>query len=264
MRKVKDIIKAMEEFAPKFLQEDYDNVGLMVGDREKDVKKVLLALDCTLEVIKEAKENNIDLIITHHPLLFRKPKSITTDTLQGRKIIELIKNDITLYSSHTNLDSAQDGLNETIMNLLGFNESEVMEVNKKSRLGKKEGIGRIVTLDKEILLEDLVSIVKSKLNAKMVKVVDAKDKVSRLAVVNGSGEDFLEQALNLGADCVITGDTTYHFASDFKEMGLSIIDAGHFETEWLTYLEVINKIKSSFGEIEILISEKTENPYKFY
>lgn len=113
MKKVKDVIGVMEEFAPKTLKEDFDNVGLMVGDKEKKVEKILLALDCTLNVIEEAKEKKVDLIITHHPLIFRKPNSITTDTLIGKKIIELIKNDISLYSSHTNLDSAEKGLNET-------------------------------------------------------------------------------------------------------------------------------------------------------
>lgn len=264
MRKVKDIIKEMEKFAPKFLKEDFDNVGLMVGDKEKEVKKILLALDCTLEVIEEAKNNNIDLIITHHPLIFRKPSSITTDTLQGKKIIELIKNDINLYSSHTNLDSAEDGLNETIMNILGFDQSKVIEVNKNSRDGKKEGLGRIVSLDKEILLEELISKVKEKLNISGVKVVVGKSTVSKLAVINGSGQDFFEKAVKMGADCIITGDTTYHYASDYKEMGISIIDAGHFASEWLVYLNVINKIKTIFEDVEILISEKTEDPYKFY
>ena len=264
MRKVKDIIKEMEKFAPKFLKEDFDNVGLMVGDKEKEVKKILLALDCTLEVIEEAKNNNIDLIITHHPLIFRKPSSITTDTLQGKKIIELIKNDINLYSSHTNLDSAEDGLNETIMNILGFDQSKVIEVHKNSRDGKKEGLGRIVSLDKEILLEELISKVKEKLNISGVKVVVGKSTVSKLAVINGSGQDFFEKAVKMGADCIITGDTTYHYASDYKEMGISIIDAGHFASEWLVYLNVINKIKTIFEDVEILISEKTEDPYKFY
>lgn len=264
MRKVKDIINEMEKFAPKFLKEDFDNVGLMVGDKEKEVKRILLALDCTLEVIEEAKNNNIDLIITHHPLIFRKPSSITTDTLQGKKIIELIKNDINLYSSHTNLDSAQDGLNETIMSILGFDKNEVIEVNKHSRDGKKEGLGRVVSLDKEILLEELISKVKEKLNISGIKVVVGKSTVSKLAIINGSGQDFFEKAVKMGADCIITGDTTYHYASDYKEMGISIIDAGHFASEWLVYLNVINKIKDNFKDVEVFISEKTEDPYKFY
>ena len=181
MKKVKDIIKVMENFAPVNLKEDFDNVGLMVGDKEKEVKKILLALDCTLEVIEEAKEKDVDLIITHHPLLFRKPSTITTDTLVGKKIIELIKNDINLYSSHTNLDSASGGLNETIVNILGYDSKELIEVNKNAR-NSNEGLGRFIRLQEEISLEDLVRDIKEKLNISGLKIVKASDKVKNIAV----------------------------------------------------------------------------------
>lgn len=113
-----DFIKIMEEIAPPSLKEDFDNVGLMVGDRKKEVSKVLVALDCTK--INKAEELNVDLILTHHPLIFKKPSSITTDTLLGSKIIELIKNDINLYSAHTNWDSVKNGINDTIVEVLGM------------------------------------------------------------------------------------------------------------------------------------------------
>ena len=145
---VNDIINKMESLAPTYLKEDFDNVGLMVGDRNKIVNKVLLALDCTLKVIEEAKKEEVDLIITHHPLIFRKPSNITTDTLQGKKIIELIKNDISLYSSHTNLDSTKDGINEEIVKVLGFSHGKLIESSKVK--GFEEcGLGRVVYLDSE-------------------------------------------------------------------------------------------------------------------
>lgn len=262
MKRVKDIIEIMEDFAPINLKEDFDNVGLMVGDKEKEVKKVLLALDCTLEVIEEAKAKNVDLIITHHPLLFRKPSTITTDTLVGKKIIELIKNDISLYSSHTNLDSASGGLNETIVNILGYESKELIEVNKNAR-NANEGLGRFIRLDKEISLEDLIREVKEKLNISGLKVVKASEKVKNIAVINGSGSSFFDIAYKKGADCIITGDTTYHFASDYKEMGVSIIDTGHFLSEWIVFLEVINKLKDKLKEVEIIISKHSEDPYTF-
>lgn len=262
MKKVKDIIKIMEQFAPKMLKEDFDNVGLMVGDKEKKVEKILLALDCTLDVIEEAKEKKIDLIITHHPLIFRKPNSITTDTLIGKKIIELIKNDISVYSSHTNLDSAEKGLNETIVNILGYESEELLEVNKRAR-NSNEGLGRIIRLEDSIQLEDLMKTIKEKLNIKSLKVVRGCEKVKNIAVINGSGSDFFEKAYQKGADCIITGDTTYHYASDYKEMGVSIIDTGHFSSEWIVFIEVINKLKDKLQDIEILISTKSEDPYTF-
>lgn len=262
MKKVKDIIKIMEQFAPKMLKEDFDNVGLMVGDKEKKVEKILLALDCTLDVIEEAKDKKIDLIITHHPLIFRRPNSITTDTLIGKKIIELIRNDISVYSSHTNLDSAEKGLNETIVNILGYESKELLEVNKRAR-NSNEGLGRIIRLEDSIQLEDLMKTIKEKLNIKSLKVVRGCEKVKNIAVINGSGSDFFEKAYQKGADCIITGDTTYHYASDYKEMGVSIIDTGHFSSEWIVFIEVINKLKDKLQDIEILISTKSEDPYTF-
>lgn len=262
MKRVKDIIEIMEEFAPVNLKEDFDNVGLMVGDREKEVKKVLLSLDCTLEVIEEAKEKDVDLIITHHPLLFKKPSTITTDTLVGKKIIELIKNDINLYSSHTNLDSAGGGLNETIINILGYESKELIELNKNAR-NSNEGLGRFIRLDEEIDLEDLIRKVKEKLNINALKVVKASEKVKNIAVINGSGSSFFDMAYKKGADCIITGDTTYHFASDYKEMGVSIIDTGHFLSEWIVFLEVINKLQDKLKDVEIIISKNSNDPYTF-
>lgn len=262
MKKIKDIISVMEDFAPKCLKEDFDNVGLMVGDKEKTVKKILLALDCTLDVIQEAKENDIDLIITHHPLIFRKPSSITTDTIMGKKIIELIKSDISLYSSHTNLDSAEEGLNETIVKILGFEEGILLEKNKNAR-NSNEGLGRLVSLEEPYILEDLVVSIKEKLNIPFAKVVKGSNSVNKIAIINGSGSDFIGRAVENGADCIITGDTTYHYASDYKEMGVSIIDIGHFPSEWIVFQKVIDKIKENFNGIDIIISKKSKDPYIF-
>lgn len=261
MIKVNNIIKEMELLAPTYLKEDFDNVGLMVGDKNKEVKKVLLALDCTLKVIEEAKKENVELIITHHPLIFKRPSSITTDTLQGKKIIELIKNDISLYSSHTNLDSVENGLNDTIVSILGFDNFKILEKNKRD---DKAGLGRIVSLNESIQLEDLISKIKKSLNINNLRVVKGKDKVNKIAIINGSGQDFIGKAVALGADCIITGDTTYHFASDYKEMEISILDVGHFASEQITFFNVMENLKEKFKDVEFIISTVEEDPFSFY
>lgn len=261
MIKVNNIIKEMELLAPTYLKEDFDNVGLMVGDKNKEVKKVLLALDCTLKVIEEAKKENVELIITHHPLIFKRPSSITTDTLQGKKIIELIKNDISLYSSHTNLDSVENGLNDTIVSILGFDNFKILEKNKRD---DKAGLGRIVSLNESIQLEDLISKIKKSLNINNLRVVKGKDKVNKIAIINGSGQDFIGKAVALGADCIITGDTTYHFASDYKEMKISILDVGHFASEQITFFNVIENLKEKFKDVEFITSTVEEDPFSFY
>ena len=261
MIKVNNIIKEMELLAPTYLKEDFDNVGLMVGDKNKEVKKVLLALDCTLKVIEEAKKENVELIITHHPLIFKRPSSITTDTLQGKKIIELIKNDISLYSSHTNLDSVENGLNDTIVAILGFDNFKILEKNKRD---DKAGLGRIVSLNESIQLEDLISKIKKSLNINNLRVVKGKDKVNKIAIINGSGQDFIGKAVALGADCIITGDTTYHFASDYKEMEISILDVGHFASEQITFFNVMENLKEKFKDVEFITSTVEEDPFSFY
>lgn len=261
MIKVNNIIKEMELLAPTYLKEDFDNVGLMVGDKNKEVKKVLLALDCTLKVIEEAKKENVELIITHHPLIFKRPSSITTDTLQGKKIIELIKNDISLYSSHTNLDSVENGLNDTIVSILGFDNFKILEKNKRD---DKAGLGRIVFLNESIQLEDLISKIKKSLNINNLRVVKGKDKVNKIAIINGSGQDFIGKAVALGADCIITGDTTYHFASDYKEMEISILDVGHFASEQITFFNVMENLKEKFKDVEFITSTVEEDPFSFY
>jgi dinuclear metal center YbgI/SA1388 family protein len=262
MTKVTDIAKEIEQFAPEFLKEDYDNIGLMVGDDQKEVKKVLLSLDCTNEVIKEAISLKCDLIITHHPLLFKRPKNIIKGDLLGGKVIALVKEDIALYSCHTNIDSAKDGINETIVNMLGFSSNQIIEPNVSGNY-KDGGLGRLVRLEKEIPLCDIIDLVKKRLNIKNMRVVSGSDKVKVLAIINGSGQDFFLKAKELGADCIITGDTTYHFASDFKEMKISIIDAGHFGTEYLVFLKTLDFLKEKFKYVEFIASEKCKDPYDF-
>ncbi|AOR23002.1 Nif3-like dinuclear metal center hexameric protein [Clostridium taeniosporum] len=259
---VKDLAKIIEEKAPKFLKEDFDNVGLMVGDKNKEVNTVLLALDCTKEVIKEAVENNVDLIITHHPLIFKKPKSIISGDLLGDKVIDLIKNDINLYSCHTNLDSAKGGINDMLLELLNLKHSKIIE--SSSIKGFEDcGLGRIVDLEEVIELDEIINKLKKRLNMKNMRVVRGAKNINKLAVINGSGQDFFYTAKELGVNCIITGDTTYHFASDFKEYGINIIDAGHFSTEWLAFIKSLEFLKNKFKDIKFIISEKCEDPYDF-
>lgn len=256
------------ESCSRELKESYDNVGLMVGNSENEVSNILVALDCTLTVIEEAKEKECNLIITHHPLLFIKPNSITDETLLGRKVIELIKNNISLYSSHTNLDAVKDGLNDIITELLGYDNYSVIEPNYSNNTFGVDGVGRIVTLSSPSTLIELCANVKTALNITNLRYIGDDSKIiKKLAIVNGSGEDFYKGALSLGADLIITGDTKYHNSSDFSEMGMAIIDAGHFETEWPAMKVFANKLKNKLNSEgfcnNIFISEANKPIYKY-
>lgn len=266
--KVENIEEIMEKFAPSILKEDYDNVGLMVGDSDVVVTKILIALDCTLDVISEAVDNGCNFILTHHPLLFVKPKTITRDTLGGKKIIELIKNGINIYSSHTNLDSVCGGLNDIVTEILGFNNYKIIEPKENLDYGEgNTGIGRLVSLDEPIKLVELCENVKKILNTEYIRYVGDNNKlIKTIAIINGSGEDFFESSVKLRADCIITGDTRYHHVSDLKEENIALIDAGHFATEWIPFKIFAEKFKSELlkngYDNEIIISKHTQDPYK--
>lgn len=260
--KVKDLCSIIEEFAPQNLKEDYDNVGLMVGNTEADVNSILMALDCTLDVIDEAVEKNCNMIVTHHPLLFRKPSSITNETLQGTKILKLVENKINLYSAHTNFDSVSGGLNDIIVELLGFDRGDIIEAN-----GEHSGIGRFIQLSNSVTLDSLCSIIKDKLGIKNLRYCGRDDaKISKVAIINGSGQDFFESSRKLGSECIITGDTSYHYVSDYNELGMCIIDAGHFGTEWPAVKVAASRLQNILNKkelnINIYVSNCNVDPYK--
>ncbi len=263
--KVKTIEDIMEKFAPVVLKEDYDNVGLMVGDSESQVTKILIALDCTMDVISEAVETGCNFILTHHPLLFVKPKTITRDTLAGKKIMELVLNGINVYASHTNLDSAKGGLNDIATEILGYKKFEIIEPSKKYDVNA--GIGRIVSLDDPITLGELCEKVKKAYRVEFIRCVGKqKDLIKTIAIINGSGEDFFEASVKVGADCIITGDTKYHHVNDLKEENIALIDAGHFATEWIPFQIFSEKLKKQLIEYgydnEVIISQISQDPYK--
>lgn len=267
--KVKDIKKIMEERAPEKLKEDYDNVGLMVGDNECKVTSILVALDCTMEVINEAKEKKCNLILTHHPILFKKPRNITKDTLLGRKIIEIIKNDINVYACHTNLDAVKGGFNDNIMELLGFKNCITIDPSKERKNEDKiSGIGRIAKLEESITVEEMCDRIKQNLKIPFLRYCgEANKKIKNVAVINGSGQSYFNEAKKLGADCIITGDTTYHYVSDLAEEGIAVIDAEHFGTEWCS-VELLAKWLKNVIEFEgcknsVFISQCNRNPYKY-
>ncbi len=262
---LKDIIGYVEEIAPINLKEDFDNVGLMVGSDKNNIINILVALDCTRDVIEEAKILKVDLILTHHPLIFRKPNSITDNTLLGSKIIELIRANINVYSAHTNLDSAKDGINHRIAKILEYKTCEIIS---KCSEAKECGIGRFLELKKEVSLEEIINTFKKSLDVKNLRYTgDLKDRIKKVAIINGSGQDFFEKARILGAELIITGDTTYHFVSDYTEMGIDIIDLGHFNSEWPIFMEIMKdlevNIKDKNQDINFYYSKASKDPYNF-
>jgi len=333
MVKAAEIIQLMGQIAPASLAEDWDNVGLQVGNPAQDVKNVLIALDFNQKVLQEAIEKDCDLIITHHPFIFKGIKSVNTQNQSGKLIYKLIKNNISLFSAHTNLDIAEDGLNdylikkldveninilkttasqnyhklvtfipedsfETVRDALyqkgagrykkyshsGFYQKgegnfkaladsdpylgekgrlnevqeyrfetivapenldkvikELLKVHpyeepawdlyKMENLNNEKGIGRIADLKKEMDLDRFLDLVKRVYDLELIKVVKAKNKIKKVALCSGSGADFIKDAYYQGADIYLTGDVKFHEAQSAEELGLSLIDFGHYGSE---------------------------------
>lgn len=256
--KLKEIIQIIEQKYPVNLAESWDNVGLMVGDPDRDIKKVLVSIEANEEIILEAINEQADLIVTHHPFLFKGVKNITTDTYKGRMIHTLIQHGIAIYSMHTNFDIAADGLNDYFMELMGFTDTKILDVTSTD---SDEGIGRIADLSKSMSLEQIALLVKEKLTMKAIRVVgDLKRPIHTVAVVTGSGANYISAAMKKGADVLITGDLKYHEAQDAVDAGMCLIDCNHFESE-----DIFKDVMKRFLETKLLVpvasSQRIINPF---
>lgn len=259
--KCKEIMNIIEEWAPKGLAEDWDNPGLAVGDPEASIQRVLVALDVTPEVIVEALENHVDMIITHHPMiLFQKIKSVTADTPIGKKLMQLIQGNICAYAAHTNLDVAKGGTNDVLAHLLELENIELLEETRRDEQGKVDGLGRIGNLKEPMEFGAFGAFVRNRLGLDSIRLVgNPHTIVHRAGLCTGSGVDFLKAAKNLGADVYITGDIRYHEAQKALEMGVCVADATHYASEVLivpVILDYLKKAAASRGwDLEMIQSK---------
>ncbi len=257
--KARDIINILEKKFPKINAEEWDNVGLLIGDYEKEVKKIQFSLDATLESIENAISKKVDMLITHHPIIFKAIKDITEQNILGKKIRDLIKNDINVYSIHTNLDSSIDGLNDYVLKKLGISEYKILDFNEE----KNCGIGRFFKLNKEETLKKFIEELKLKLKILNLRVIsdDLDKKIRKVALINGSAMSYWRKAKKEKVDLFITGDATYHDTLDALESGLSIIDFGHYESEYFFYEILVEELKEK--DLEFLIFNSGP-VFKFY
>ncbi|MEN2765966.1 Nif3-like dinuclear metal center hexameric protein [Ornithinibacillus xuwenensis] len=367
-----DIFKIIEKWAPKSFAYDWDNVGLQVGSYNKPVKKIMITLDVLESVVDEAIEKEVDLIVAHHPMLFKPVKQLNLDDWRGKVIRKLIQHDITVYAAHTNLDVAEGGVNDMLADLLEIKEREILvETNQDSLFkivvyvpetqldpvldalssqgaghignyshctfqsegtgtfkpldgttpfigekhklekvaefkvetivqaslvsevvqvmkaahpyeevaydviplqneGKKYGLGRIGKLSEPVTLDEFVLKAKKSLDVQHVRVIgNLSKKVNRVAILGGSGEKYIYPALLKKADVYVTGDLTFHQAQEAMEMGISIIDAGHYIEKTMKegtkkYLE--EKIRDGFvsdSTIEVIVSQSNTDPFQY-
>jgi len=254
---VQQILNYVNSLAPKHMKCDWDNVGLLCGRRDQEVKKLLVALDPFLDVCEEAAAIGADLIVTHHPLIFRAPKSITTDDTVGQCILFLASHGISAVNAHTNLDQAPDGVNDVLAQTLGLENVEVLNPEGSDEEGRPWGLLRAGTVA-EMSLTDFMTLVKARLHTPTLRYADGGKPVRRVAVGGGSCGDGLYDVLAAGCDTFVTADLKYNQFWDAADLGLNLIDAGHFYTENPVCAVLAAKLRAQFPEVKVVLSKHSD------
>lgn len=254
----RDIMNVIETTYPKHAAIEWDNVGLLVGRAEKEVKKIYVALDATEDVIDAAISQDADMLITHHPMIFSPIKQITDENFIGRRVVKLLQHDISYYAMHTNYDVL--GMAKLSGNILGLCDAKVLEVTDEDKM---EGIGRVGYLTEEITLKECSELVKEKFDLEGVKVFgDMKKLVKRVAISPGSGKHMTELAIANGADVFITAEIDHHEGIDSVDRGTAIIDAGHYGLEHIFIHDISEYLRERLPKIDIVAAPKV-HPFQF-
>lgn len=253
MVKVSEIFDALSELAPVEGKLGDDNVGLLVGSWDDDVERVLVALDITSEVIEEGKRLGADLIVSHHPMFFGL-RSVTDSDPTGARALALARSGMSAICMHTNLDVAPGGVNDTLCEVLGIEDTETFG---------GEACGRVGYVPEQGLF-DFMAHVKNALHADGLRYVDAGRPVNRVAVLGGAGGNDMVDAFQAGADTYVTADVKHHQFIDARELGMNLIDAGHFSTENVVVPVLAELLENAFPGLEVSISRVHAQPERFF
>ena len=251
--KIREITDAIEQYAPLRLQEEWDNAGIQVGDPDADITGVLLCTDATEAVVAEAIDRGFNLVIAHHPLIFRGLKKIMGRTPVERAVAMAIKHDVTIYSAHTNMDSAWQGVSFRMADKIGMTDVQFLDENPVAPYGDQEsstaGCGVIGNIE-PMPAREVLKRVKAAFEVGAIRYSGDADRiVSRVALCGGAGGFLLDKAVNMGAQLYVTADMRYH---DFLDNSQRIVtaDIGHYESEHFTkeiFLEIIQKKNPTFA-----------------
>ena len=257
--KVRDIIQVIEEFAPLSIQEGWDNSGLCVGSPEDEVTSVLLALDCTPELVDEAMACGADMIITHHPLIFSGLKKISPEDMIGAAVIKAIKAGIAIYAAHTNADKVLEGVSGAMAARLGLVDVEVLDLD-----GEGTGLGAVGNFPEPMTADQAIALVKEKFALKSMKASKpVEGMISRVAMCGGSGGSLIGAARKAGAQLYISGDISYH--NFFTPEDFMIMDIGHYESE-IEIVEILfSLLRKKFPTFAVRITQNlNSNPIYYF
>jgi len=259
MTTVGDISQYMNILAPASLAEEWDNVGLLVGDPDAMVKRAMTCLTITPESAAEAVNRNANVVVTHHPLPFRPMNRLTTCKTASRLLLQLIKSDIAVISSHTAFDSAAQGINAQLAEK--FDLTHCKPLVPSVELGGDVGSARIGEANAGTSLQTLIDLAKSSFEIPSVRFVGNPDQpVSRVALCCGSGGAFLESAIGEGCDAMITGEATFHTCLEAKANGIALLLLGHHASERFAVEALASELGNAFDNLTVWASEDESDP----
>lgn len=247
MATVKQCLEIIRKISPEELTYEYDNVGLLVGGETAEVKKIMTCLDVTETALDEAIKSGVQLIVSHHPMIFNSLKRVTDTDCIGRKIIKAIKNDINIYAAHTNLDFVTDGINDLAASLLGLENHEPLD----AYIDLNQGFGRVGDLKEETTCLKLAEKAEKVFSDPYVRIIGENKRVKRIAVINGAGggdTKYIDMALKAGADCLVTADVKHHVAIYALDNHLTIIEPQHYNMEYCFIEKLTEKIRQGLTQ----------------
>lgn len=258
MPTVRDVIVFLEKLAPPGLAEDWDNTGLLVGRREARVEKIMTCLTLTPDVAAEAVRGSVQLVVSHHPVLFRGAKQITDRNSEGDMLLALIESGIAVYSPHTSYDSASNGINQQLAELFGLESTAPIRPMEDS---EGVGSGRYGRLPEPISLIEFLEQARDAVSAEYLEYCgSAEARVSMVAVACGSAGEYLKDALRLGCDTFITGEGRFHSALEARQAGVSLIFLGHYSSERPAIEKLASILAAQFPSVEAFASRDERDP----
>ena len=257
MTSVKDILDFLDDKAPLDTQLDFDNAGFLCGDAAAEVTRVLVALDITDGVVAEAADFGAELIVSHHPVCFTPMKSVTTDDLTGRKFAAMLKGGISAICMHTNLDAAPGGVNDALCAALGAENLGLLAP-------EHDTMSRLCRFAEPMEYADFLAHVKTALKANGIRCAGPEKRVQLFGVCGGAGADFIPDAAARGCDAYITADVKHHQFLWAGELGIALVDAGHFSTENVVVPVLAGWLRERFPALEVKIAASYGQPERFY
>lgn len=250
MTTVREIYDYIDTFAPFRTQDRFDNSGLLVGDGADEVRKAAVSLDTTNDVIDEAAREGAELIISHHPVIFQKPARIE----RSSPVYRLIRHGIDAVCVHTPIDMAKDGISDLMYRLMEFPDPGRAEVLHVVHPPEGIGYGKIAVFPEPVTAVSLAEKAKSAFGCTVVRYADGGKPIRTAAVCSGAGNDEIYACIEKGVDALITGDVKWHGFTDAKNAGVTVIDAGHFHTEFIVCRPLLEKLRARFPEVEFFLA----------